>query len=218
MNNFLLGDAKANLEYLKGANFQTVVADPPWAYSGDVAKSKSPQWKGIQVDLEYTGSMDNDAIRALPVKDVVAPNAHLYLWITNGFLLEPDHPAYTICEAWGFTPKTVLTWFKTQKGQLLTPSRKVGVYLRGATEHCIFAVRGSCPPRTKANPPATWFPADVPEAMLHPRIRNHSAKPPEFFDLVDHLSPEGPKLSIFDRTDRGPDWIMLGDQRSEALP
>jgi len=44
------------------------------------------------------------------------------------------HEAFHVLEAWGFEPKTVLTWAKHGIG--------LGKYLRGQTEHCILAVRG----------------------------------------------------------------------------
>jgi N6-adenosine-specific RNA methylase IME4 len=39
---------------------------------------------------------------------MVDDSAHLYLWTTNAFLCE----AHDVARAWGFNPKTLLTWGK----------------------------------------------------------------------------------------------------------
>jgi len=121
-------------------------------------------------------------------------NAHLYLWFTNAFGAE----AHQIATAWGFKPKTILTWVKVKPDG--TPSMKTGYYFRGATEHVLFAVRGSLPLQTDAPLPTAW---------LWPRL-GHSIKPDAFFDLVEMCSP-GPYLELFSRRARL-GWDTWGDQ------
>ena len=53
--------------------FTTILADPPWpAQSGE----------------RHYQTMSLDQIKALPVGDLAAENAHLWLWTTNALLRE----------------------------------------------------------------------------------------------------------------------------------
>ena len=64
--------------------------------------------------------MTMDELKAMPVRDAAAENAHLYLWTTNSFVVE----AHELARAWGFEPHTMLTWVKMKDdGQ---PSMKTG--------------------------------------------------------------------------------------------
>ena len=69
---------------------------------------------------------------------------------------------------------------------------KTGHYFRGATEHAVFAVRGSCP---------LLVDEGIPTAFLWPRIGAHSVKPDAFGDLVERVSP-GPFVELFSRRPR----------------
>jgi N6-adenosine-specific RNA methylase IME4 len=139
--------------------------------------------------------MSIKSLCALPVADLSAPQAHLYLWTTNSFMEE----AYAVARAWGFKPKTVLTWVKTQKDSPATPSMKMGWYFRSATEHILFAVRGKS--RTLGAPEPTAFLA---------RREPHSVKPQMFFDLAQRQSP-GPYLEMFARRERQ-GWSRWGTE------
>lgn len=180
--------------------YATVVADPPWPYEtpggGPLQSSPThrPQsWgnalSGVGSEKRY-GVMTMDDLKGLRLPS--ADNAHLYLWTTNAFIAR----AHDLARAWGFEPKTILTWVKIRAadGQ---PSMKTGYYFRGATEHVVFAVRGSL--RTTG----TW-----PTAYLWPRLP-HSVKPDAFYDLVEQASP-GPRLELFARRKRL-GWDVWGD-------
>lgn len=180
--------------------YRTVVADPPWPYESDQGFPTRRGTVPVGAARLY-GVMSLDEIRAVPVLDAVEANAHLYLWTTNTFLEE----AYSVVRAWGFAPKTVLTWVKTRQDDPSKPSMKTGYYFRGATEHVIFGVRGSL--RTKGT---------APTAFMHPRVKQHSAKPAAFFHQVTCWSP-GPYLEIFSRVPRL-GWDQWSDDRTVDVP
>jgi N6-adenosine-specific RNA methylase IME4 len=173
--------------------FVTITADPPWPYDdrGKHLRSSAEHRPnshdrgiaslGVSAEHRY-GVMTMADLAALPIADQAADNAHLYLWTTNAFICE----AHDLARAWGFKPKTVLTYVKVKPDG--TPSMKVGNYFRGATEHIVFAVRGRLPlATTKA----------FPTAYLWPRTP-HSVKPEHFYQLVEEASP-GPYLEVFAR-------------------
>lgn len=180
--------------------YSTIVADPPWRYDSDTERDGIVRSAVITRSVKRDGSlargvrdgsygrMGADEVAAMPVGDLVGKDAHLYLWVTNAFMVE----GHDICRAWGFQPKTVLTWVKTHADNPARVSMKTGYYFRGATEHVVFAVRGSLALRTDEG---------LPTAYLWPRIGKHSVKPAAFGDLVEKASP-GPYLEIFARSPR----------------
>ena len=57
--------------------YRTIVADPPWEVMG------GPPWGGgSSKPLPYP-TMTVDEIAALPVRELVERQAHLYLWTIN---------------------------------------------------------------------------------------------------------------------------------------
>jgi N6-adenosine-specific RNA methylase IME4 len=125
-------------------------------------------------------------IGELPVGELSERDAHIYLWIMNRAL---PH-GFALLDGWGFRYVTILTWCK--------PSIGVGNYFRGSTEHVLFGVKGSL--QLLRSDVGTWFQA--------PRPGRHSAKPPEFFKMVEECSP-GPWLEMFARETR-PGWVSWG--------
>ncbi len=183
--------------------FKTIMADPPWDYAtpGQIGKTlehRPNRDKGLSAhgagSVARYGGMSIADLSSLRVAALADDDAHLYLWTTNGFMEQ----AYTVARAWGFAPKTIVTWTKTRvsDGQ---PSMKMGYYFRGATEHILFCVRGSLRLRGPAH--AT--------AILAPRTP-HSEKPEAAFKMVEEQSP-GPYLEMFARR-RRPGWSAWGDE------
>lgn len=181
--------------------YKTIAADPPWPYNDRGGLRAAPSHRpnswfkdtgGVGSALRYGEMSIKEICDLMPESEA---NAHLYLWTTNAFIVE----AHTVAKAWGFKPKTVLTWVKMKSNG--TPSMKQGHYYRGATEHVIFAVKGRLKLRGK----------DVrPTAYLSPRLPQHSAKPEWFYTLVEEQS-HGPYLEMFARR-RREGWDSWGNQ------
>jgi N6-adenosine-specific RNA methylase IME4 len=127
-------------------------------------------------------------ICALDVTARAAPDCLLWLWTTNHHM----RAAFDVIDAWGFAPKTILTWVKDRMGQ--------GSWLRGQTEHCLMAVRGN--PVVELTNQTT---------VLHAPVRCHSEKPDAFYALVEGLCPcpPGGRLELFARRHR-PGWQAWG--------
>ena len=162
---------------LPPGGFATILVDPPWPLQGGE---------------KHYRTMSLARIKALPVGQLAARDAHLWLWTTNALLPR----AYEVAEAWGFTVRSPLTWVKFRLGL-------GGRYqLRNATEQLLFCTRGRAPLGSRSQP--TWFNAPVTE---------HSRKPAEQFAIIERVSP-GPYLELFAR--RRPEsnqpWAVWGDQ------
>lgn len=180
-------------------HYATIVADPPWPYKtpGRFAFDLPSDLSGNAGSHFRYGAMSLDALGELriPAED----NAHLWLWTTNTFVAE----AHDLARIWGFRPITLCTWGKVQADG--RPSMKMGRYFRGATEHWVFAVRGSLPIQTDEALPTLW---------LWPRLP-HSEKPDAFYDLVEAVSP-GPYLELFARRARF-GWDYWGNESLETV-
>lgn len=166
-----------------GIRFGTIYADPAWKYGNQGTRAATN---------DHYETMTIDEICALPVKDLVADNAHLHLWTTNAFLFE----AKAVMEAWGFTYKSVMLWCKPQMG--------IGNYWRVSHEFLLFGLRGDAPFRDRGQ--MSWVVADRLE---------HSQKPGIFRDKVQDVS-HGPYLEMFART-TAPGWSSWGNQIEGSL-
>jgi len=174
--------------------YSTILADPPWQFQNRTGKV-APEHRRL---LRYP-TMELKEIMDLPVSQLAAAKSHLYLWVPNALLME----GLKVMEAWGFTYKTNLVWYKVRKDGG-PDGRGVGFYFRNVTELILFGVRGSMrtlpPGRTQVN-------------LFSTRKREHSRKPDEIYDLVEACSP-GPYLELFARF-RQPGWHQWGNEDVE---
>ena len=140
-------------------------------------------------------------IKDLPVSDVVATNAHLYLWVPNALLPE----GLEVMQAWGFRYVSNIIWAKRRKDGG-PDGRGVGFYFRNVTEPILFGVKGSM---------RTLAPGRSTVNMIETRKREHSRKPDEQYDLIESCSP-GPYLEMFARYVR-PGWSVWGNESDEEV-
>lgn len=174
--------------------YSTLVVDPPWMYQKNHGAKRGlvPGRRGGQAEAQYT-TMTNEEILALPVRDLAADKAHLYLWFTNpgawGGRFSSITP-HDIAEAWGFEFKTIITWVKIEATGNVDKGG-MGWYFRGATEHVLFATRGDLQTPTEGREPN----------VIMARRGRHSEKPGAFFDLAQRASP-GPYVELFARAPR----------------
>jgi N6-adenosine-specific RNA methylase IME4 len=158
--------------------FEVITIDPPWPYGGEY----DPDSRRVQSPYKEMSILELQSLE-IPASE----NCILWLWTTNKFM----HEAYHLLEAWGYEPKTILTWYKQRTG--------VGYWLRGDTEHCILATIGK---------PVITHVAQ--SSFLSAKAGEHSQKPNEFYQLVESLCP-GRKLEMFSRNKRE-GWEAHGNQ------
>lgn len=190
------GISGAMEEFLAGRKFSTILADPPWRFTNRTGKM-APEHRR----LARYGTMNVDAIAALPVGSAVTSVAHLYLWVPNALL--PD--GLGVMSAWGFQYKSNIVWHKLRKDGG-SDGRGVGFYFRNVTEILLFGVRGKnartlAPGRRQVN-------------YMGTRKREHSRKPDEQYLIIESCSP-GPYLELFARGSR-PGWTVWGNQAEDS--
>ena len=176
--------------------FSTVLADPPWRFTNRTGKVAPEHGR-----LKRYETMSLDEIKGLPVSQLVAKNAHLYLWVPNALLKE----GIDVLEAWGFRYVSNIIWAKRRKDGG-PDGRGVGFYFRNVTEVLLFGVKGSL---------RTLAPARSQVNMLETRKREHSRKPDEQYDLIENCSP-GPYVELFARHARE-NWTVWGNEASDEI-
>jgi N6-adenosine-specific RNA methylase IME4 len=157
--------------------FATVLADPPWNIH------QGGRW-GAAAHYPLLSVGD---LQRLPVANLAAPDAHLWLWVTNASLWAGKQ----VMEAWGFEYRSILTWIK--------PYMTLGVYLRNQTEHLLLGTRGKAPIQFRRQ--GSW---------LYAPLQEHSHKPEEQYAVIERCSP-GPYLELFARRSR-PGWAVWGNE------
>jgi N6-adenosine-specific RNA methylase IME4/predicted XRE-type DNA-binding protein len=171
--------------------FATILIDPPWRFQNRTGKV-APEHRRLR---RYT-TLTAEQIKALPIAEHVTTPAHLYLWCPNALLRE----GLDVMEAWGFTYKTNIVWYKVRKDGG-PDGRGVGFYFRNVTELLLFGVKGSlrtlAPGRRQVN-------------ILISRKREHSRKPVDTHDIIMECSP-GPYLELFAR-EQVNGWTCWGEE------
>jgi N6-adenosine-specific RNA methylase IME4 len=169
--------------------YRTVVADPPWQPTMALVNGGAPK---ASPQLRYTTRSVDEIIADKPP---LADQAHVYIWC----LTQHVDWGYQVADAWGASPITLLTWKK--------PGLGVGRF-RCNTEHVLVARVGD----RIGNPfgrGGRHAQATAGTLFEWPR-GEHSAKPREFFALVESLSP-GPMLEMYARAPR-PGWDVWGNE------
>lgn len=186
------------LKFAGDKKFATVLADPPWQFSNRTGKM-APEHKR----LSRYSTMTLQDIMELPVRNIVADTAHLYLWVPNALLAD----GLDVMAKWGFTYKTNLIWYKVRKDG--GPDRRgVGFYFRNVTEMILFGVRGQSA--------RTLSPGRSQENIICSRKREHSRKPDEQYEIIETCSWE-PRIELFARGPRD-GWHVWGDQAESYMP
>jgi N6-adenosine-specific RNA methylase IME4 len=154
---------------------------PSWARNNDPSCPRLPPYP--------TTSLEE--ICAMRVPDLAHEDCVLSLWIPNADLIAGNH--LPVLEAWRFRSVTLLTWVKDRIG--------IGDWLRGQSEQCVIAVHGN--PTVELTKQST--------VLFAPAPREHSRKPPEFYDLVESLCPAPRYADLFSRYRHNDNWDPHGD-------
>ncbi len=166
-----------------------IVADPAWRFSDKNTRGAAEK---------HYATMSNREIIRMPVEDLAAKNAHLYLWTTDAHL----EIALAAIRAWDFNFKLTIPWIKAKDGKL---QMGTGHYFRHAHELCLFAVRGKCPGLNHSL-----------LSVFFAERQAHSAKPDELQALAEQMSPP-PGLELFARRQRL-GWAAWGLESGVEAP
>lgn len=178
------------MTYISVKRHRVLVADPPWKPADKLPGRGRGAQKHYAVLSLYDICqfplpwMDNDSM--------------LLLWRIACMQEE----ALQVVRAWGFVPKSEIVWRKQTK----TGKRHFGMghYVRAEHETCIVATRG----RFKVDKRNVRSTFEAPTPVGFDGRTFHSAKPPEFFEIVETLA-KGPYAELFAR-ERRAGWSQWG--------
>lgn len=169
--------------------YGVILADPEWrfeVYSRETGMDRA-------ADNHYPTSA-TDAICARPVQDIAAPDCVLFLWATVPML--PD--ALRVMAAWGFEYKSHCIWFKDRVG--------TGYWFRNQHELLLVGTRGNIP----APAMGSQF-----TSVIEAPVGEHSAKPDDFHEVIEHYFPTLPKIELNARRARS-GWDIWGFEAPAA--
>lgn len=174
--------------------YQCIIADPPWMFKtySDKGLKKSPQMHYACETME--------ALKALPVAELAAPNCALILWSISPMMPQ----ALEVLRAWGFDFKTKGTWAKETRDQQGL-AMGTGHILRGASEDWLIATRGHPKPLSKSV-----------RNLFYEARREHSRKPEQIYQIAKQLYA-GPHLDLFAREYRD-GWDGWGNEYGLLSP
>ena len=174
------------------AKYDVILADPPWQYHG--AQDK---WGAA---AKFYPTMNDEEILSLPVADLLEKDGVLFLWATGPRL---DFAIHCI-EEWGLHYRGVaFVWIKTtQKGEPLKAQGVRPSIVKPLTE---FVLAASKVPKGR---PRKLYDESVVQTVFAPK-RDHSRKPSEVRERIEHLYPTASKIELFARDSR-PGWAGWG--------
>lgn len=162
--------------------FRVIYADPPWSYGNTM-----PDYMGVQDD--HYPVMKLREIAELPVRDMTADDAVLFLWVTSPILEE----SFDVVRGWGFRYKASFVWDKVR--------HVMGHYNSVRHELLLVCTRGSCLPDV-----ARLF-----DSVQSIERGKHSQKPEEFRDIIDTIYPYGRRIELFARRP-SEGWEVWGNE------
>jgi N6-adenosine-specific RNA methylase IME4/ParB-like chromosome segregation protein Spo0J len=166
--------------------YRVAVVDYPWPYG---TRQEDPSHRAARPYPTMSIAQICATRSWLPA--LMHDDAILWLWCTNFHLVRYAAPEL---DALGFAERSILTWVKDRFGH--------GDWLRSQTEHCILAVRGR-PIVTLTNEST---------ALFAPSRPGNSAKPVEFYALVERLCPAARYLDVYSRYRHNERWDCYGDE------
>jgi len=174
--------SKGNRDLLTEQPYPLILADPPWKYEFSSNDNR-------KIENHYP-TMDLETICKLPIQKVSMDDCILFLWATSPKLQE----AMQVMEAWGFDYKSSMVWVKDKIG--------MGYYARQRHEFLLIGLKGQ-------------IPAPAPEARVDSVVESprqeHSQKPAKFYEIIEGMYPDLPKLELFARNKRE-GWESWGNQ------
>lgn len=201
---------RAPFQQLAFGAYGLAMIDPPWPT--EMRSEKGEEKSSVR----HYGSMSFEAIAALPVADLLARDALVFLWCTWPLLLhggDPkrhyrDHDAARsrvgeCLKSWGLRYASGGVWLKrTASGK---PAFGTGYRVRSSTEPFLIAIKGE-PKNSRAE-----------RNIIEGLARQHSRKPEEAFAWCERWAGEVRRVELFSRQTR-PGWDSFGFEAGKFDP
>ena len=153
-----------------------------------------PPWRYEHVETadraieNHYPTMSADELQAMQVP--AGDDCVIFMWATSPKL----HEALALMTAWGFDYRTCMVWVKDKIG--------MGYYARQRHELLLIGRKGTMP---------VPDPENRPDSVVSAPRTQHSAKPHEFYSLLERMYPGRTKVELFARNPRD-GWAAWGNQ------
>jgi N6-adenosine-specific RNA methylase IME4 len=179
---------------LPDAQFDVVLADPPWSYYGSGTK-----WAAA---AKFYDTVSDDELATFPIQRLIHRRSVVFVWATGPRL----DAAVKLLDAWNLHFRGVaFTWVKTKKDG--TPIGAQGIRPSIVKPTCEFVLVGS---NTQKGRPLRLADESVRHTVLA-SVREHSAKPEEVHERIERLYPDASRLELFARRQRQ-GWTCWGNE------
>lgn len=201
--------------------YNLILADPAWSFLDRLTMSQVK--RGAEANYAV---LDNDAIKALPIKEIAADDSLLALWVPSSIL----QTGLEVMKAWGFRHTQTVIWVKTKLDpfkDFKTKLRKnklteqdfdqldydsllqflMGRVFRQSHEVVLLGVRGKIYSQIKNKSQRS--------VIFAPNIK-HSQKPEILQDRLEKILPNGNKIELFARRERA-GWLCIGNEAPATL-
>lgn len=158
---------------LPQGEYRTIIIDPPWPIE-KISRAEVRPYQEIKI---HYSSVTIEAIKNFNLP--MAEECHVYLWTTNKFL----PIAFEIFNFWEIKYIQTLVWHKNVG---FTPYS----LFMGNAEFILFGRKGGLALLKVGE-----------KLCFEAKVREHSRKPDEFYDIVRRVSPE-PRIDLFSREKR----------------
>ena len=187
--------SSASFPTLPNGKFEIIYADPPWDYKGQL-QHNGAGGKDTGGAIKHYPTMTLAGLKKLPIADIVADDALLFLWSSSPHLDQ----AIELGKAWGFAWATVgFVWHKEKTNP--------GFYTLSQCELCLIFKHGKIPqPRGARN---------IKQFISEARSV-HSAKPLAVKRSIEKMFPSQSKIELFARDSSRPDWTHWGLEAHDA--
>lgn len=178
---------------LPKGKYNVIYADPPWQYNVGKQHGEAGTTQETTLSTHYP-SMSIEEICDLPVPDIVAKNAVLFLWATSPLVWSQE--AFQVIDSWGFEAKACFVWDKIK--------HNVGHYNSVRHEFLIIAIKGSYPLHHKK----------LYDSVQSIKRTKHSKKPEKFREIINDIYCKGkrPYIDLFGRGKAPKGWIFWGTE------
>jgi N6-adenosine-specific RNA methylase IME4 len=180
---------------LPAGRYRVFYVDPPWQYNDSGVITDNDAYGRAE---RHFPTMSLDKIKELPVKEMIARNSALFLWVTVPLL--PD--AFEVIAAWGFIYKTHYVWDKQ--------AHNPGHYSSVQHELLLLATHGKMVPDYEVA-------QTIKSVQAYARPGEHSQKPEEFRHMIDTLYPsvtrtKNDRVELFARY-QADGWDQWGNEQ-----
>jgi N6-adenosine-specific RNA methylase IME4 len=169
---------------MPAGQFGVILADPEWRFepwSRETGMDRA-------ADQHYSTS-PTEIIASRDVASIAADDCVLFMWATVPMLPQ----AIEVGRAWGFEYRSHCIWAKDKEG--------TGYWFRNTHELLLVFTRGNIPAPA---PGQQWG------SLIEAPVGEHSQKPSIFYEMIEQLYPNLPKIELNARGPAREGWSVWG--------